>query len=371
MKQGHCVQASLIVRGYKMQDRPTKNLQDVIAEVRQTLINEYGYSEEKFAALRQRVDSTGHDFPEGVPWLKNTVVHFDYQVQRDIRYKNLIQIIENFDPRLARISEACVVSGEDQIKVYDGQHTTVGMGILGYKEVPVKVVYTDDPSFPSYAFEMLNETGIAKLTPGDLHRNRLTRFALGNRELKTVQARKLQDAFDFCEIDLCDKNTRKSMGTQQRKTWFFSHFKFAQKGIELDKTGQVLRDILEAIISNYPDDEEVNQDLYIGLYELARLDEFNMLPAGWMNDVLVKVAKAYPRSTMFSSTGQASSLFKNQCKIQVEHISPGRAWSAPQMMSNFLREVYELQGGTLKLPTHGAGAHLQISTNPSRELMVC
>jgi len=74
---------------------------------------------------------------------------------------------------------------------------------------------------------------------------------------------------------------------------------------------------------------------------------------------------------MFSSTGQASSLFKNQCKIQVEHISPGRAWSAPSMMANFLREVYEIQGGDLKLPTHGAGASLQLSINPSRELVLC
>jgi len=354
-----------------MQNRPTKSLREVINEARQTLINEYGFTTERFAALRKRVDANGHDFAEGCNWISIDDLWIDYQVQRDLRWKNLIQIIENFDPRLARISEACVVTGEMLKKIYDGQHTDVGIGLLGFDNVPVKVVYTDDPSFPSYAFEMLNETGIAKLTPGDLHRNRLTRFDLGNREQKTVQARKMQDAFDFCEIDLCDKNSRKSMGKMQSKTWFFSHFKFAQKGIELDKNGKVLRDILEAIITNYTEDEEVNQDLFIGLYELARLDEFNILPDGWMQDVLNKVSKIYPRSTMFSSTGQASSLFKNQCKIQIEHISPGRAWSAPSMMANFLREVYMMAGGSLNLPTHGAGAQLQISSNPSQELMVC
>jgi len=358
-----------------MNNRPTKTLREVIKQARLTLIAEYGFKESDFQKLRENVEKAGHAFAEGCPMveidLDNPVI--DYQVQRDLRWKNLIQIITNFDPRLVRIAEGCIVTVTDngKVQIYDGQHTVVAMGILGYESVPLKVVKTNDPSFPSYAFEMLNETGISKLTPGDLHRNRLTRFDLGNRELKTVQARKMQDAYDFCDIDLCDKNTRKSMSTEERKIWFFSHFKFAQKGIELDKTGQVLRQTLEAIISNYPEDEEVNQDLYIGLYELARLDEFKMLPDGWMNDVLSKVAKVYPRSTMFSSTGQASSLFKTQCKIQVEHISPGRAWSAPQMMANFLREVYELQNGTLNLPTHGIGAALQIKTNPSKELVLC
>jgi hypothetical protein len=354
--------------------RPTKTLREVIKQARLTLIAEYGFKEADFQRLREQVEAAGHAFAEGCPMveidMENPVI--DYQVQRDLRWKNLIQIITNFDPRLVRIAEGCIVTANNdgKIQIYDGQHTVVAMGLLGYTAVPLKVVRTEDPSFPSYAFEMLNETGISKLTPGDLHRNRLTRFDLGNRELKTVQARKMQDAFDFCDIDLCDKNARKSMGTEQRKPWFFSHFKFAQKGIELDKTGQTLRNILEAIISVYPDDEEVNQDLYIGLYELSRLDEFDLLPEGWMTEVLQTVAKTYPRSTMFSSTGQASSLFKNQCKIQVEHISPGRTWSAPQMMSNFLREVYMLNGGSIALPTHGSGANLQISVNPSRELVL-
>ena len=35
------------------------------------------------------------------------------------------------------------------------------------------------------------------------------------------------------------------------------------------------------------------------------------------------------------------------------------------MMANFIRELYMLGGGTLKLPYHGVGSQLQLATNPA------
>ncbi len=353
-----------------MQVRPTRLLTEVVEEVRQTLINEHGWTTERFEACRRNADSNGYDYPTGTHFEDITELWIDYQVQRDVIVKHVIQIMEYYDKQLHGTASGCVVEGEDQKKLYDGQQRTVAAGLLGYTKVPCTMVFTKDASFPSYAFEMLNDKSVARLGPGDLHRNKLVRFGLGNREPKIVMARKMQDQFDDVKVDLIDKNSRKSMATEEKNCWFFSHFKYAEKGIEADKSGKVLNNVLDAITKNYPDDEEINQDLYIGLLELDRLDEFDLLPNGWMNDVLNTVSKAYPRSTLFESTGKTSSLFKKQCQIQVAHVTPGRSWSAPHMMANFLREVFMIKGGKFELPTHGPGAGLNIESNPAPELMI-
>jgi hypothetical protein len=194
-----------------------------------------------------------------------------------------------------------------------------------------------------------------KLGPQDIHRNRLTRYKLGSREQKNVIAHKLQTQFDKTGVDLEDKGTRKSPGMRGDNDYFFSHFKYAEKGIEADNSGKLVYNILDAITTFFPMQEEIDQGVFIGLYELARLDQNHReLPEGWMNDVLAKVKQTF----------KSSAIVHSKAKRQWEHVNPGATWSAPSAMSNFLREVYMLNGGMMNLPYHGEGAKMQVATNP-------
>jgi hypothetical protein len=59
-------------------------------------------------------------------------------------------------------------------------------------------------------------------------------------------------------------------------------------------------------------------------------------------------------------TFKSSKLIHDKAKVQWAHVRPGASWSAPEAMSNFIREVYLLAGGTLKLPYHGVGSTMGI-----------
>ena len=211
-----------------MQVRPTRLLTEVVEEVRQILINEHGWTQERFDACRRNADSTGYNYPTGTHFEDIKNLWIDYQVQRDVIIKHVIQIMEYYDKQLHGTASGCVVEGEEQRKLYDGQQRTVAAGLLGYTQVPCTMVFTKDASFPSYAFEMLNDKSVARLGPGDLHRNKLVRYGLGNREPKIVMAYKMQQQFDKAEVDLVDKGTRKTMSTDDKSMWFFSHFKYAE-----------------------------------------------------------------------------------------------------------------------------------------------
>jgi hypothetical protein len=50
-------------------------------------------------------------------------------------------------------------------------------------------------------------------------------------------------------------------------------------------------------------------------------------------------------------------------------VMPGATWSAPSAMSNFLREVYIMDGGSIDLPYHGEGALMQVATNQAPGLI--
>jgi hypothetical protein len=109
----------------------------------------------------------------------------------------------------------------------------------------------------------------------------------------------------------------------------------------------------------FPLQEEIDQGVYIGLYELARLDQMQQLPEGWMIDVLQKVKQTFNSSSLVHTKG----------KVQWAHTRPGATWSAPSAMSNFLRELYILNGGEINLPFHGEGALMQVATNPAQGLI--
>ena len=342
-----------------MSKRLTRRLVDVIDEVKLTLASEYSITQEKLDAFRKRVDTTGHGFPIGSMMLPIDLLWIDYEVQRDVLIKHIIGILKRYDPRLCSPASACtdvfdIDNQRSPVMTFDGQHRTIATALLGFDAVPCIVVETDDIQFPSYAFEECNMS-TKKLGPQDIHRNRLTRYKLGSRDQKNVIARILQDQFDNNCINLEDKGTRKSATQRGDYDYFFSHFKYAEKAIEADNSGKLLDHILNAIVTEFPLQEEIDQGVFIGLYEIARLDQNHReLPEYWMNPVLHKLKKHF----------SSSAIVHSKAKRQWEYVNPGATWSAPSAMANFIREVYMMSGGEIPLPYHGEGAKMQVATNP-------
>lgn len=335
-----------------MAKRLVRKLSDVIAEVEAQLKAHYGITQKEIDAWRARAKSSPFNFPNAT-MAAIVDLWIDYEVQRDVLHKHIINIMRKWDPRICSPVSACRLVGQDRIDAYDGQHRTIAAGILGFAMIPCSVVETTDKNFASYAFEMLNDTGVKRLNPGDLHRNALVRYKNGSREIKNVRARVMQDQFDTLGIDLQDKASRNSDNLRGDNDYFFSHFKYAQKGIEIDDSGRVLNNILDAVKNVFPMQEEIDQGVYIGLYELHRISSVNAgekLPADWMQTLLKSVRKTFT----------SSHLVHSKAKVQFEHRFPGGSWNAPSAMANFLRELHIRNGGKLNLPYHGEGAKMGI-----------
>ncbi len=344
-----------------------KTLHEVADEVKNHLLSD-GVTPEDIQAYRKQADTNGFDYPKGTEFVDTELLWLDYEVQRVAIPKHIHKtIMARYDHRVHAPAQACrIIDNEhlgydpDQILVYDGQQRSCAARLLGFEKVPCLVVVTKDPAFPSYAFEQLNETGVKKLLPSDLHKNCLTRYKLGSREEKNVLARTLQDQFDNNEVDLQDKNSRKSATLCGPNEYFMSHFKYAYKGINIDKTGKIVNDILSAIKEVFPRQEEIDQGVYIGLWEIARLDmqskpELYKANPNWMVEVLKYAKLSFKSSATLHTT----------TKAQLQHIMEGASWDAPKFMANMLRELYIINGGTeLKLPTHGTGSSMQLATNP-------
>jgi hypothetical protein len=336
-----------------MVKRLTRKLSDVAQEVERQLKAHYNVTQKDLDSWR-----TAARLSQPFPQSKMVAIKelwIDYEVQRDVLHKHIINIMKKWDSRICSPVSACQFVDSDRIDTYDGQHRTISAAILGFEEIPCAVVITDDKNFASFAFEMLNDTGVKRLTPGDLHRNALVRYKNGSRDLKVVHARTMQDQFDKLGIDLQDKGSRSSENLRGENDYFFSHFKYAQKGLELDAnnsngtTGTMLYNILDAIKSTFPLQEEIDQGVFIGLYELQRITGTAgniKLPQGWMIDVLKSAKK------VFSS----SHLVHAKAKVQWEYSHPGAGWNAPLAMSNFLRELHVLDNGKINLPYHGAAS---------------
>jgi hypothetical protein len=336
-----------------MSKRLTRKLTDVAAEVEHTLRSHFNVTQEQLDAWINRACASDYDFPKS-SMVAVKDLYIDYEVQRDVIHDHIKNIMKKWDARICSPGSACsLVGGDSRIYLYDAQHRAIAATLLGFKEVPCAIVETDDPNFPSFAFEMLNDTGVRKLNPGDLHRNALVRYKNGSRDIKNIRARTMQDQFDKLNIDLEDKNTRKSPTLCGYNEYFFSHFKYAQKGIDLDEKGKVLYDILDAIKTTFQMQEEIDQGVYIGLYELYRLSSTNVrdrLPEDWMKEVLALCKKSF----------RDSHLLHRRAKLQWEYSHPGAGWNAPLAMSNFLRELYIRNGGKINLPYHGEGAKMGI-----------
>ena len=335
-----------------MAKRLTRKLTEVAQEVEKQIKAHYNVTQKELDAWRTRAKATGYDFPES-SMQPIADLWIDYEVQRDVLHKHIINIMKKWDPRICSPVSACRHTDNDRIDTYDGQHRTIASAILGFQTVPCAVVVTDDKNFASYAFEMLNDTGVKRLGPGDLHRNALVRYKNGSRDIKNVRARTMQDQFDALEIDLQDKGSRASDTLRGDHDYFFSHFKYAQKGIEVDESGKVLYNILQAVKETFPLQEEIDQGVFIGLYELQRLAGTTpnvKLPQGWMKTLLNSVKKTF----------KSSHLVHSKAKLQWEHTHPGAGWTAPMAMANFLRELHIHNGGKLNLPFHGQGSKVGI-----------
>ena len=337
-----------------MAKRLTRKLTDVAQEVERQIRAHYNVTAKELDAWRARAQSCGHSFPDS-SMIPIQDLWIDYEVQRDVIHKHIINIMKKWDPRICSPGSACRIIGQATTSLYDAQHRTVAAAILGYTHIPCAVVETDDPNFASYAFEMLNDTGVKRLTPGDLHRNALVRYKNGSREKRNVDARTMQDQFEQLGIDLQDKNSRASDNLRGDNDYFFSHFKYAQKGLELDDSGRVLYRILRAIKDTFPLQEEIDQGVFIGLYELQRLAGTNpnvQLDPDWMTQLLESCKSVF----------KSSHLIHAKAKVQWEQSHPGAGWVAPVAMANFLRELHLHTGGTLNLPFHGAGSRVGIET---------
>ena len=190
-----------------MAKRLTRKLTDVAQEVEATIKREFEVTDRELDSWRHRAHNLPQSFPEST-MARIDALWIDYEVQRDVIHKHVMRIMKKWDPRICSPVSACQVTGRDTIDTYDGQHRTLAATILGNTDIPCAVVETDDPNFPSYAFEMLNDTGVKRLGPGDLHRNALVRYRNGSREIKNVKAWNMQEQFDALGIDLEDKNTR-------------------------------------------------------------------------------------------------------------------------------------------------------------------
>lgn len=334
-----------------MSKRLVRKLTDVAAEVERQLRAHYDVTEKDLTVWRVAA-RLKDSFPNctmqsiGDLWI-------DYEVQRDVLHKHIINIMRKWDSRICSPVSACRLVDNNRIETYDGQHRTIAATILGFKEIPCAVVTTDDKNFASYAFEMLNDTGVKRLTPGDLHRNALVRYKNGSRELRNVRARTMQDQFDRAGIDLQDKSSRASDNLRGDNDYFFSHFKYAQKAIELDDSGRTLYDILTAIRDTFPLQEEIDQGCFIGLYELTRLMRTSpnlKMSEGWMKILLESVKPTF----------KSSATVHAKAKLQWDYTHPGAGWTAPTAMSNFLREMHIHNGGNLRLPYHGEGSRVGI-----------
>lgn len=343
--------------------RLVRPLIDVVAEVKDHIKEDFNVTDAKLDVwiARASAQHTTHPFPKS-SLIKIADISIDYEVQRDVIYEHIINIMKKWDSRVCSPVSACRIIDKGKVGkdifAYDGQHRTIAAAILGFKEIPGAIVETGDPNFASEAFEILNDTGVRKTGPQDTHRNALVRFKNGSRELKNVRARVLQDQFDSCGVDLIDKGARKRIlktkDAVNLQKYYFSHFKYAYKGLDIDESGNRLKSILNAMLKVFPNDEEIDQGVFIGLYEINRLlgTKHNSIkmPKDWMVTLLQSLKDIFKSSGMIHQKAREQWAFSH----------PGAAWTAPAVMANFMRECHIATKGKLNIPYHGQGAEVGI-----------
>jgi len=333
-----------------------KMLTDVVAEVRKEAPQDVPNWNSKFEKAKDNLKeaiSNGKVLPKiEIHPLENLA--FNYSVQRDVRSNHVMNIMKKFDPRVCGTISAVRQSTSSTLYIFDGQHRAVSLALLGYKEIPVAVVDTDEPAFDAEAFEIVNDSGILKAGTEEIHRCLLHRYKMGETETeRVVTAHLVQQIFDECKIDLEPKRVRKSSGKCGPNKHYFSHFDYAYKGIKM-AGGPGLRNALMAIKTVYGDEEggEINQGLFIGLmkqYEMGKeAKRLNRLPEFWMIKMLETAKSVCPSATLIHSA----------TKKQWQHAN-GVGWDAPVAMGHLLREVYLIEDGEFE-PSYMPNVTLKI-----------
>jgi hypothetical protein len=329
-----------------MTKRISRLVIEVAAEVHAELKDKYGLTDKELEKHKARIKASGYGFPIGLALLKLADIHIDYEVQRDVIVKHVLNIIRKFDPRIVGAA-SCVRLPKSKFPnryyAYDGQHRTIAMAILGFTEIPACYVETEDERFASHAFEILNDSGIKKIGKPDLHRIRLNLHSKGSEDKANLEARKLQDQFDALKIDLQETAKRNNPNQCGPNKYWFSHFDYAYKGIKQDASGATLHEILDAIKTTWPNEEEIDQGVFIGLWQLNNWSKEMCIaqPAGWMKAVLKEVGKTFGNSHVVHE----------MAKAQWGHVVGN--WSAPDGAAKFIREIYKLHGGKITLPFKG------------------
>ena len=331
-----------------MSDDKVKTLNQVVEEFYRDGEEEVANFKTRLATARDRLKELQKDpemiLPQGISQVEiNDDLCFNYSVQRDLRPSHVIRICEKFDPRVVRPASA--VKRDGKYYLFDGQHTSVALSVLGFTSVPMTFVETSHQSFDAIAFEILNDTGILRAGTEEIHRGLLHRWHndvnadndRNNPRVKTAYT--VDTIFKRCKIDLEPKRVRKSPGKCGPNKHYFSHFDYAYKGLEMTSNDAVLEQVLEGIKKHYGDEDggEINQGIYIGLIKMWSLTKEDgatkFLPQDWIDKILTALVKVCGRNAQGIHSG---------AKKQWQHCR-GTSWDAPVAMSTLMREVYLAQ----------------------------
>jgi hypothetical protein len=341
-----------------MIQRISRSLSDVAKEVLQDLKDNHGVTDKQLQQLRGRVANSGNQFPLGGIKVRKNVLWIDYQVQRDVIKKTILSLLKKWDNRICQPA-ACytdpknvkTVDAEHNIYeftklfIYDAQHRCITLAILGAEEFYVTVVVESDKRFPSYAFRTSNSV-VKKIGKPDFHRNNLRLYDLNVHDNETIPAHNLQAEFDRLKIDLVEESIRNSTPVKQRKHWYMSHYDYAYKPMGSDPSGEVAGQILEAITKAWPNQEKIQNGVYVGMYH--------------MNEVMKSLGKKLPKSWMTEVCQTVSASFSNPAALEsaaerhAKWVGKSTTWNVPESMFKFIREVYRLNGGKLVIPADGA-----------------
>ena len=336
--------------------RISRSLSDVANEILQKLKDDHGVTDKQLEQLRSRVFNSGYRFPLGGIRVPVSILWIDYEVQRDVIIKTILSLLQKWDNQICQPA-ACntdpsLVELIDEVKhiykfkklfVYDAQHRCVTLAILGFTEVYVTVVVSTDPKFASYAFRTSNSV-VKKIGLPDFHRNNLRLFNLGVEDTETIPAHNLQAQFDRLGIDFVENPDK--IPAAERQPYYMSHFDYAYKPMGADKTGKVAGQILEAITKAWPNQQKIQNGIYIGLYH--------------MNTVINSLGKKMPKDWMIQVCQGVAQSFSNSEHVELsasrhaKWVARSKSWNVPEGMFKFMREVYKLNGGTLSVPSEGS-----------------
>ena len=323
-----------------------KMLLDVVKEVKKEAPEDVPNWSKRYEEAKVNLKNQlakGRQLPLGTEAHPLSDFAFNYSVQRDVRAGHVMNIMKKFDPRVCCPVSAVRRSDGKTLYIFDGQHRAVSLALLGYDNIPVTIVETDEPAFDAEAFEIVNDSGILRAGTEEIHRCLLHRYKMGETETeRVVTAHSVQEIFDECQIDLEPKRVRKSSGKCGPNKHYFSHFDYAYKGMKM-AGADGLKHALLAIKNVYGEEEggEINQGLFIGLmkqYQMgSEAKRLKRLPDDWMIKMLEATQKVCP----------SASLIHSATKKQWQHAN-GVGWDAPIAMGHMLRETYLIEDGTFE-----------------------